>query len=188
MPTRTHHDVLQPHREAASEDALFSSVYDQLHALAVSYMQHEPSGHTLQPTALVHEAYLKLRQQKDDAWKNPEQFLCLASAAMRQLLVDHARAKLSKKRGGAWRRITLGNTADGACTVKAEELLDIHEAVGRLGLDEPKLAQIVELRFFGGLTVRDTAKVLGLPRSTVDDEWHRARAWLHREVFGRHLP
>ncbi|MCG8405184.1 MAG: ECF-type sigma factor [Phycisphaerales bacterium] len=158
--------------------------YDQLHALAVAYMEREPPGHTLQPTALIHEAYIKLARQGGVEWKSPDHFLCVAAAAMRQLLVDHARAKRTKKRGGGWRRVTLGESAADSLTVAADELLDIHSAVARLAEDEPQLAQIVELRFFGGLTVSKTAEILGLPPSTVNDEWHRARAWLHREAFG----
>ena len=161
---------------------LFVAAYEQLRSLAGEYLRRERAGHTLQATALVHEAYIKLAKQGDQDWKDEQHFFRVAAKAMRHVLIDHARTKRAAKRGGRWERVTLGEADAETVTVANEDIIAIDEALVRLAEDEPRQVEIIELRFFCGLTVIETARVVGMPHSTVDDQWHYARAWLHREL------
>lgn len=162
-------------------NSLFPLVYDELRRLAKHYMSRERAGHTLQTTALVNEAYLRLVNQSDVEWQNRAHFFGIAAQVMRHLLVDHARAQQYAKRGGGAQRVTLDETA----AINSEDqttLLALDEALSRLGaLDERKM-RIVELRYFGGLSVEETAEVLGVSAITIKREWLKAKAWLYREL------
>lgn len=157
-------------------------VYDELRRQAHRYLSRERAGHTLQTTALVHEAYLKLVKQKNIAWESRSHFLAIAAKLMRQILIDYARTKRRAKRGSAKDTVLL----EDALTVGTDEtnfdLLALDEALTRLALKEEYLANVVELRFFSGLSIEDTAKVLGISDSTVKRDWQMAKAWLHREL------
>lgn len=156
-------------------------VYAELRALAGSYFRHQRSDQTLQPTALVHEAFLRLVDQTAVQWNDRAHFFAVAATAMRQILADHARRRRSQKRGGGWDRITL----DAAVTPPAEADIDLDALDTALtlleSLDERK-HRIVTLRYFGGLTVEDVALVTGVSKSTAESEWRGAKAWLSREL------
>ena len=164
----------------AAFDRLLPLVYAELHQIAANYFRRERKDHTLQPTALVHEAYLKLAGQHHD-WQSHLQFLAIAATTMRHVLVDHARAHAAVKRGHKPVRVPLDEqliiSAD-----RADEMLAIDQALTRLEALDPKQARLVELRFFGGLSVEETAEVLRISTATVKRQWHSARAWLHKEV------
>ena len=156
-------------------------VYEQLHQLAEGYFRRQPKGHTLSPTALIHEAYLKLVDREGGRWKDRTHFLAVAATAMRQILVDHARGREAVRRGGGRQRITLDESAMPSAD-RDVDLLALDEALERLaGLDERK-ARVVELRFFAGLTVEETAAALGVSSVTVKRDWSMARAWIEREL------
>ena len=167
--------------EPGAQEALFQAVYAELRQMAASRMRRERDDHTLQPTALVHEAYVKLLGRGTPSYENRSHFMGAAARAMRQVLVDHARARATKKRGGDGHKITLEETRHGTVD-PGDEVLLVHEAMDRLESIEPKLAQVVELRYFAGLTVDQTAEVLGATPRTVYRLWERARVWLLREV------
>jgi RNA polymerase sigma factor (TIGR02999 family) len=173
----------------ASAEELLPLVYQDLRRLAQRYMSREHPGHTLQPTALVHEVYLKLVDQTRANWKGKSHFFAVGALAMRRLLIDHARARRREKRGGARQRVTLaeslfpsnkGTEGD----LDFEELLSLNTALERLAAVEPRAAKVVELRFFGGLTVPEVAHVLEVSTRTVEGDWTYARAWLRRELSG----
>ena len=155
-------------------------VYDELRAIAGNLFKHQP-GQTLQPTALVHEAFLKLVDQSGAAWQDRAHFMAVAAKAMRHVLIDHARERGAAKRGGGWKRVTL-DVADGASEAKPIDLLALDEALGRLGELDSRQASVVEMRFFAGLSVRETAEVLGVSQRTVELDWKMARAWLSRAL------
>lgn len=165
-------------------DDLLPVVYDELRRLAQSRMTQERGDHTLQATALVHEAYLKLVDQTRVVWQNRAHFFAVAAKAIRRILIDHARAKKSTKRGGDDVPLSL----DDALTVPASQddpgldFLALHSALEKLAQEDPVKEQVVELRFFGGLTGKETAEVLGVDPRTVDRYWKYARAWLYREL------
>jgi RNA polymerase sigma-70 factor, ECF subfamily len=164
-----------------SMDELFRQVYDHLRSLAQQRLRHESPAHTLQTTALVHEAYLKLLPRREGAWAGREHFLAAASEAMRRILVDHARSKSRLKRGGELARIEL---SEGAIVRNDEELIELDEAISRLrGIDEVG-AQVVSLRLFAGMTDAEMAIALNIGERTVRRHWVFARAWLTREVRG----
>lgn len=165
---------------AAGATDLLPLVYDELRRLADGYMRHERRGHTLEPTALVHEAYAHLVEE-DQPFNDQAHFLGVAAHAMRRVLVDHARSRDARKRGGGWARVTLDEAADDAGAGPLE-LLALDEAMTKLAERDERLARVVELRSFGGLTIRETAVVLGLSHTTVEDDWSIARAWLAREL------
>lgn len=177
--------------EIAAAADLLPLVYDELCSLAESFFRNERRDHTLQPTALVHEAYARLVDQSSIEFKSRNQFFVLAAKAMRNILVDHARARNRLKRGGGghWQEVTITqiersiadqNDTDGSTS--GADLEKVHEALARLhGFDERK-AQLVELRFFAGLTLEAAADILGIARSTASEDWRMARAWLHREL------
>ena len=174
---------------AAASGELMPLVYDELRRIAGRLMRGQRANATLQPTELIHEAFLRLADDgageadaRGERWQGKVHFTRVAARAMRFVLVDHARTKLSERRGGARRRVTLDTQlADVADT--SEELLFVHEGLERLGGVDAQLAQIVELRFFGGLTLHETAAALGVSRRTVDRGWRTARAWWVQEFI-----
>src|SRR5437773_2364472 len=163
---------------------LMERVYDELHRLAAVYMRRERGDHTLQTTALVHEAYLRLIGQQDIAWKNRAHFLGVAAQMMRRVLVDHARAHLCRRRGGLQKKVSLDDVCISPRTHSAD-LVTLDEALTRLAQIDARQAEIVELRFFGGLTTEETARTLGISTKTVNRDWLVARAWLHGQIAGR---
>jgi RNA polymerase sigma factor (TIGR02999 family) len=174
------HRIRREDDSAAAE--LLPLVYDELRRLAAGYMAHERPGHTLQPTALIHEAYVKLIAS-DEAFESRAHFIGVAAHAMRQVLVDHARRRQADKRGGDRLRVTL-DQADPSTSLSSDDVLALHEAIEILGRKQQRLARVVELRYFGGLTIRETAAVLGVSHTTVEDDWSLAKAWLARELAG----
>jgi RNA polymerase sigma factor (TIGR02999 family) len=163
-------------------DKLMPLVYSELRRLAGNYLRRERPGHTLQPTALVNEAYLKLIDQKNAKWQNRAQFFGVAAQLMRRILVDHARAHQAEKRGGSDQQ-RLSITSAGQLARQPEvDLLALHEALEELTAIDPQQGRIVELRFFGGLSIEDTAEVLSVGHATVERDWKMARAWLRRKL------
>lgn len=163
-------------------DQLVPLVYDELHRIAASYLSNERVGHTLQPTALVNEAYLRLVQAEDIAFENRSHFLGIAARLMRQILVDYARRHGARKRGGSRQQVTL---TDGVAVDEGGQdvdLLSLDEALTRLARKDDRLARLVELRYFGGLSVEETAEVLGSSARTVKRDWAAARVWLRRSM------
>jgi RNA polymerase sigma factor (TIGR02999 family) len=165
--------------EAAAE--LLPIVYDELRKLADSWMARKPPGQTLQATALVHEAYLRLVGDEDGEWENRRHFFFAASRAMHDILVEEARRKASLKRGGGRRRVSPENLVV-AFEAPGEDILALDEALGRIERDDPRKHSIVLLRFFAGLTAEETAKVMDLSLRTVEREWRFIRARLHKEL------
>lgn len=168
--------------EAADE--LCSLVYDELRRQAEILLRRERPGHTLQATALVHEAYLKLVDGSRVDWHGRSHFLAAGAQAMRRLLIDHARGRDRAKRGGSWRRVTLAESwaPNAGPSLGAEELLSLESALDTLAALDARQARIVELRFYGGLTVDEIAQVVGVSQRTVQGDWTHARAWLQREL------
>jgi len=162
-------------------DELMALVYDELHRLASSYLRRERPDHTLQPTALVNEAYLRLVDQRHARWQNRAQFFGIAAQLMRRILVDHARAHYAAKRGGPQYAVSLSQ-ADRFAKQPDVELLALHDALNELVAIDPQQSRIVELRFFGGLSIEETAEVLGISHATVERDWKMARAWLRKAV------
>lgn len=167
----------------ASAEELLPLVYDELRQLARKYLSRERPGHTLQPTALVHEAYIKLVDQSRVDWKGRTHFFAVGAKVMRNLLIDHARARGRDKRGGGRRRVTLaeGFTPFAGGELDIDQLLAVNEALDRLAELDQRQARVVELRYFGGLTVPEVALVLGMSQRTIEGDWTHARAWLKRE-------
>lgn len=164
----------------ASPEELASLVYDDLRRLAASFFRPESRGQTLQPTALVHEAYLRLADQEATDWQGRAHFLAVAARMMRRVLIDAARARGATKRGGALQRVTLLSDVHGQEGERVD-LLELDEALVRLGNVKPRFVEIVELRFFSGLTLEEVAKVLGVSVRQITKDWHMARSYL--EVF-----
>ena len=164
-----------------ARDELVPLVYRELRRRAGAYLRRERADHTLQPTALVHEAYLRLLGQERAAWQNRAHFFGIAAQMMRRILVDHARAHRAAKRPGAALRVTLDDRI-GAAQPRDCELLLLDEALSELTRVDPRQGRIVELRYFGGLSEQDVAAVLSLSRATVTREWQTARAWLYRRI------
>ena len=166
-------------------ERLMPAVYAELHRQAERAMGREDAQHTLQATALVHEAYLRLVDQRRVRWQNRAQFFGVAAQVMRRILVDHARRHHAAKRGGGVQEITLhGDDADVAAprTEDAVDVLALHTALEGLAALDPEQARLVELRYFGGLSIEETAEALGVSPATVKREWATARAWLRREL------
>ncbi len=157
-------------------------VYDELRTLAHQKLQFERDGHTLNTTALVHEAYIKLVNQERVVWKNRAQFMAVASQAMRRILVDYARRHKAEKRGGGVSDVGLDEVPDLMSDERADSLLALDEALTRLTDIDERQSQIVECRFFGGMSIKETAKFLEISPATVKREWSVARAWLFREL------
>jgi RNA polymerase sigma factor (TIGR02999 family) len=169
--------------QAEGAARLMPAVYQELRRLARQYLQRERGDHTLQPTALVHEAYLRLANQKDAHWQNRAQFFAVAGHLMRRILVDHARAHLAEKRGGHAEKIELDEAALPP-EERAANLVALDDALTELAVVDARKSRVVELRFFGGLTVEETAEAMGLNSATVRRDWTFAKAWLHRTIRG----
>ena len=160
---------------------LVPQIHDELRKLAASYLRRERPDHTLQPTALVNEAFLKLVDQRSAKWQNRAHFFGIAAQAMRRILVDHARAHAADKRGGALRKVPLED-AMAIDRVGDVDLLALDDALTRLAAMDPQQGRVVELRFFGGLTMEETAEVMHISPATVGREWRMAKAWLSAEL------
>ncbi|MGE0592581.1 MAG: sigma-70 family RNA polymerase sigma factor [Vicinamibacterales bacterium] len=173
---------------AASE--LFPVVYGELRKVARQYLGRERAEHTLQPTALVHEAWLRLRDQRRVAWQGRTHVLAVGAQAMRRVLVDHGRAQKRVKRGGGAARLTLHDWLDAAedRPLDIEEALALDDALTRLAALDERQATVVEMRYFGGLSVAEVAELLGVSTRTVEGEWTHARAWLRRELSAAGAP
>ena len=169
--------------DRAALDKLLPLVYDQLHRLATRQLKRERRGHTLQPTAVVHETYLRLVDQRRANWQSRAQFFAVAAGMMRRVLVDHARSRRAAKRGGLMPHIAIDDV-DAGIDPPSVDLVDLDEALGKLEQLDADQAKIVELRFFGGLTVEETAEVVRSSPATVKRDWHSAKAWLFRELGG----
>ena len=165
-----------------SADALLKLVYEELRRQAHRYLQKERNGHTLQTTALVHEAYLKLVRQESVEWESRAHFFAIAATMMRRILIDYAKTRHRVRRGGADENLPIENALTVAASEANFDLLELDEALDRLAAKEEHLARVVELRFFSGLDVVETARVLGVSESTVKRDWAMAKAWLHREL------
>lgn len=169
--------------EALAE--LMPLVYEELHRMAKRYMSSQPSGHTLQTTALIHEAYLKLADPKrENRWQNRAHFFAVAARAMRHILVDHARSRRTEKRGGATQIVALEEVAV-ISGERAAEVVALDDALNRLSNLEERKGRVVELRYFGGLSVEETAAVLNVSPETVMRDWRFAKTWLLRELSNR---
>lgn len=166
--------------------AVLESLYPDLRRLAAAYLRRERPGQTIQPTALVHDVFVRLAGARAVSWENRAHFCAIAAHAMRQILVERARAKHAAKRGAGAARLTLDDreAAAPAGTLDALDILALHTALDRLAELDPDRARLVELRYFGGLTVEETAHVLGLSPATIKRSWALARAWLQRELAG----
>jgi RNA polymerase sigma-70 factor (ECF subfamily) len=167
--------------DRAAEAKLLPLVYQDLRRRAANYMRKERINHTLQATALVHEAYIRLIDQRKIPWKDRSHFFAIAAIAMRNVLIDYARKESAKMRGGPSRTISL----DEGLLIspqKSSELLALDDALNRLGKVDPRQSRIVELRYFGGLSVEETATTVGLSKRQVEREWAMAKVWLHGEV------
>ena len=160
---------------------LIPLVYDELHRLASRYLRRERPDHTLQTTALVHEAYIRLVREKNGNWQNRVHFFAVASQLMRHILVDYARSHNASKRGGDYARLSFDERLI-VSKEKSADLMALDEALNCLAAIDPQQSRVVELRVFGGLTVEETAEALGLSPRTVKREWSMAKAWLHRQI------
>jgi RNA polymerase sigma factor (TIGR02999 family) len=169
--------------DSAALADVFPLIYDELRRLAQQQLLREPDGHTLSPTALVHEAYMRLIDYSRMEWQGRAHFMAVASTAMRRILVDHARGHRSAKRGGMLKRISIDDVELGA-EDRAELLIAIDDALGRLKEIDARQAQVVECRFFGGMTEEETADALGIGLRTAKRDWAKAKSWLHREIAG----
>ena len=165
------------------DEHLVELVYTELRDLAGGYARGQRAGHTLQPTALVNEAFLKLAHGANPAWNDRAHFLAVAATAMRQVLTDHARARQAAKRGGAWEKVSLSELSLGQEAGEID-LLALDDALLKLKAFDERKHRVVELLFFGGLTVEEVARVLGLSTTTVEGEWRAARAWLAVRLQG----
>ena len=164
-------------------DRLMPIVYDELRRQAARYLRREQAGHTLQTTALIHEAYVRLVDQRNVQWQNRAHFFGIAAQLMRRILVDHARTKKRVKRGGSGVRVSLGE-ANVAARGEDLDVVALDEALNRLARIDEQQSRVVELRFFSGLTVEETAEAMGISPATVKRDWSMAKAWLHRELSG----
>lgn len=165
----------------AALDRLMPVVYTELRQLAHRYMRRERPGHTMQTTALIHEAYLRLVDQNQVRWQHQAHFFGIAARLMRQILIEHARSRTRAKRGGGVGTISLDEAAI-VSQARATELLALDDALERLATIDPRKSQVVELRFFGGLSVEEAAQVLNIAPNTVLRDWRMAKAWLRREI------
>ena len=164
-------------------DKLYPLVYEELRRLARSYMKREPKGHTLQTTALINEAYVRIVDQKSVHWQNRSHFFAISAQIMRRILVDHARRYLHAKRGGGARRVSLDEAMIVAAE-RSEEVLMLDEALSNLAQMDPRRCQVVELRYFAGLNNQEIALVLHISENTVMRDWNLARAWLYQQLGG----
>jgi len=181
MPELTQLLIAGGRGDKVALDELFAAVYDELRSLAAHHLRAERRSHTLQPTALVHEAYMRLIHQESVDWRNRAQFFGLASRMMRRILVNHAEARVAEKRGGDADRVTLTDSK----LITDRDVVDViavDQALRRLAALDSRQAEIVEMRFFGGLSVDEVADVLGVSAPTVKRDWSMAKAWLKREL------
>ena len=165
----------------SAPEGLLAELYEELRALAAHHLRGERPGHTLEPTALVHEAFLRMQGRASLAITRRTHFMAVASIAMRRVLVDHARARLADKRGGGVTHVTVG-PGSAITKEKSPDVLDVEAALARLALVDPKVERIVEMRFFAGMTEAEIADVLGVSERTVRNQWSFAKAWLRREM------
>ena len=163
-------------------DNLLPLVYNELHRQAASFLRKERPGHTLQTTALINEAYLKLIDRRDVNWQSRTHFFAVAAQAMRRILVDYAKAKHREKRGGDNIKLSLEEAAPIEAKEKGVDLIALDEALDKLALRDAQQARVVELKYFSGLSLEETAEALHISRATVARDWEAARAWLHREL------
>ncbi|MBK7601085.1 MAG: sigma-70 family RNA polymerase sigma factor [Acidobacteria bacterium] len=170
------------HGDSAALERLLPLVYDELHRQAARYLRKERQGHTLQTTALIHEAYLKLMGQTQVEWQNREHFFAIAATAMRRILVDHARERHREKRGGQAENLAIEAALQIASPEKSVDFIALDEALDRLAKLSTRQARVVELRYFSGLSNDETAEVLGVSTATVRNDWNIARAWLKQEL------
>jgi len=177
--TRLLVEVRKGHQDAMEQ--LLPLVYDELRRLAGGYFRRERSDHTLQPTALVHEAYLKLVDQRSVQWENRGHFLGVAATLMRRILLDYARVHKAEKRGGGGQKVML-DEGMAVTELRAVEMISLDQALTKLAAMDPDQGRIVELRFFGGLSVEETAEVMKISPATVKRHWAFAKAWLYREI------
>lgn len=168
--------------DAGAADALVPVVYAELRRQARSALRRERDGHTLQATALVHEAWLRLDGQHDAQWESRGQFLAVAAQTMRRVLVDHERTRRALKRGGGATQVTLGDAEHAVAAPDAVDVLALDDALARLAIMDPRKARLVELRYFAGLSIPEVAATLGVSLATVGREWAVARMWLRREL------
>jgi RNA polymerase sigma factor (TIGR02999 family) len=175
--------ILQPAQrgDPKAADELLPLVYEELRKLAAAKMAHEAAGHTLQPTALVHEAWLRLVGNQDQEWAGRAHFFAAAAEAMRRILIDKARRRRAVRHGGAQQRVDFEDL-DVACPLPDDQLLAVDEALEKLAVEHPRQAELVKLRYFVGLTVQEAAQVLGISADTAKDDSALARAWLFREM------
>ncbi|HUG28431.1 MAG TPA: sigma-70 family RNA polymerase sigma factor [Gemmatimonadales bacterium] len=166
-------------------ELLLPVVYDECRNIAARQLRYERRNHTLDPTALVHELYLRLVDQRRATWENRAQFFGVAAQLMRRILVDHARARRAEKRGGTSIFVSLEAVGEQVADPRVADVLAIDEALDQLAARDPDQRRLVEMRFFAGLTVEETAHVLGWSPRTVKREWRLAKAWLHRELTGQ---
>lgn len=187
-PSRSAHEITQLLAEWSNGnqtalDKLYPLVYDELHRMAARYMNRERKGHTLQTTALINEAYVRLVDQKHVHWANRAHFFAISAQIMRRILIDHARLHAYAKRGGGAKKVSLDETAIIAVE-RASGLLLLDEALNRLAEMDPRRSQVVELRYFGGLNNEEISGVLKISENTVTRDWNMARAWLYQELSG----
>jgi len=168
--------------DQAALERLMPLVYSELRRLATNYLRRERQGHTLQPTALVNEAYLKLVDQRNAKWQNRAQFFGISAQLMRRILVDHARHHQAAKRGGTEQKRISITSAEKLARQSEFDLLALNEALDELTKMDAQQGRIVELKFFGGLSIEETAEVLGIGHATVERDWKMARAWLRRQL------
>jgi RNA polymerase sigma-70 factor (ECF subfamily) len=168
-----------------ARDKLIPLVYDELRRRAKSYMSGQPPGHTLQTTALIHEAFLKIASQPDKRWQDRTHFLAVAATAMRQILVDYARSRHCAKRGDVARAVSLDEGAV-VSVERATEFVALDDALSALAQMDLRKSRVVELRYFGGLNAEEIADVLNISAATVMRDWHMAKIWLRRELDRRH--
>jgi RNA polymerase sigma factor (TIGR02999 family) len=186
-PLRSPHEITQlladwSNGNQTALDKLYPLVYDELHKMARRYMNREQAGHTLQTTALINEAYVRLVDQKHVHWQNRAHFFAISAQIMRRILIDHARREHYAKRGGGAQKISLDEVAMVAVE-RASSLLLLDEALSRLGEIDSRRSQVVELRYFGGLNNEEIAGVLKISENTVTRDWNMARAWLYQELM-----
>lgn len=186
-PLRSPHEITQlladwSNGNQTALDKLYPLVYDELHKMARRYMNRERPGHTLQTTALINEAYVRLVDQKHVHWQNRAHFFAISAQIMRRILIDHARREHYAKRGGGAQKISLDEVAMVAVE-RASSLLLLDEALTRLGEIDSRRSQVVELRYFGGLNNEEIAGVLKISENTVTRDWNMARAWLYQELM-----
>lgn len=187
-PPRQEHEITQLLAEwsdgnQAALDELYPLVYEELHRLARRYMSRERKGHTLQTTALINEAYVRLVDQRNVQWANRSHFFAISAQIMRRILIDHARRHGYAKRGGGARQVSLDETAT-VIQDNLSEFLRLDEALKSLAQLDPRRSQVVELRYFGGLNNEEIADVLKISENTVIRDWNMARAWLYRQLSG----